>query len=318
VSNFQPTHITLDPPPSPDPLAGAVVQGLARPIGGKLSWTLVRSLLVGLITFGVWPIFSWFRTFRMFATAEQQQYLHLARWVRENTDHPLGRRLEEDAAELTPRNGLTLLTLGGLLAAVGGVVYVIWDNRLPAFDALLSGTYGYNNARVPDWRVRHFRASQEMFGLWVFGLLAAYFFHWLQVVLHAGDVRRFVARFSQVVEADGFYKVKAESLGTTLRPLWVAAGVLMFAWGAPWGVMAMLAGAAQRRYITWTSRNTRADVAQRLRAMMIRRRPAAGVPVPVYLRERCVEPKCRAEFPRGANYCPRCGTRQKGHVNRLA
>ena len=91
----------------------------------------------------------------------------------------------------------------------------------------------------------------------------------------------------------------------------------MFVWGAPWGVVAMLAGAAQRRYITWSSRNTRADVAHRLRAILMRHRPSSNYPLPVYLRDRCVEPKCRNEVPRGINYCPRCGTRQKAQVNRV-
>jgi hypothetical protein len=126
-----------------------------------------------------------------------------------------------------------------------------------------------------------------------------------------------------VAEAEGVHRARADSLGLGIRPLWLVGGVGMMMLGAPWGVVAMLAGGAQRRYINGTSRNTRADVAQRLRAMMVRRRVAtgaatAGVPVPVYLRDRCVEPKCRAEIPRGVNYCPRCGTRQKIHVNRVA
>jgi ribosomal protein L40E len=91
----------------------------------------------------------------------------------------------------------------------------------------------------------------------------------------------------------------------------------------------MLAGGAQRRYINWTSRDTRADLAHRVRALMIRRGASAVVvhgaapadapvaPVPVYLRQRCVHAMCRAELPKDANYCRRCGTRQKAQVNRV-
>jgi hypothetical protein len=165
------------------------------------------------------------------------------------------------------------------------------------------------------WQVAR---SNEIFLTWTVGLGVAYFIHWLQVQFHAGDVRRFVARFSEIAQAEGVNRVKAESPGLGLRPLWLLAGGILFVWGAPWGIVAMLAGAAQRRYITWSSRNTRADVAHRLRAILMRHRPSSNYPLPVYLRDRCVEPKCRAEIPRGINYCPRCGTRQKAQVNRIA
>jgi hypothetical protein len=94
--------------------------------------------------------------------------------------------------------------------------------------------------------------------------------------------------------------------------------VFLFLFNAPWGVVAVLAGGAQRRYITWTSRSTRSDVGQRLRAMLLRRRPATGLPVSVYQRDRGIGPLCRAEMPRGVNFCPRCGTRQRPQVNRVA
>ena len=310
MSNFHPTQITLDPPPAPDPLAGAVLQGLSRPIGGRLSWSVAKSLVLGLLTFGLLPILSWLRSFRHFAIAEQQQYLHLAQWVRQNTDHPLARQLESDAEELRPRNSLTALTLFALIVTVFGIGQFVVKYHLPTWDVVLSGTYGYADGRAFDRPIRHYFFSPQIYNFWVFGLGAAYLAHWCQVQLHAADVRRFVGRFNEVARAEGVSAARVEPLGTTLRPLWVAAGVLMFFLGAPWGVVAMLAGAAQRRYITWSSRSTRAEVAQRLRTMLLRRRPAAGVPVPVYLRERCVEAKCLAEIPRGVNFCPRCGTRQ--------
>jgi hypothetical protein len=325
LSQFQPNNITLDPPPGPDTLAGAVLKSLSRPIGQKLSWSVVRSLVLALLSFGVLPIIAWMRSFGAFVTAEQQQYLHLAQWVRQNAgDHPLARRLESDARELRPRALLTFATAAALLITVFGVASDIsYDHELRDvrhWDALVAGTYGYSENPLLNHRpVWHYPGSHPIHNYWIVGLAAAYACHWLQVQLHAQDVKRFVARFSQVAQAEGVNAVRAQPLGTPFRPLWLAAGALMFAWGAPWGILAMLAGAAQRRYITWSSRSTRADVAQRLRTMLVRRRPvAAGVPVPVYLRVRCVEDKCRAEIPRGVNFCPRCGTRQEARLNRTA
>lgn len=315
LSTFTPSHVTLDPPAGPDHLAGAVLKGLSRPIGAKLSWSVVRSLVLGLLSFGVLPIVSWVRSFRAYAVAEQQQYLHLAQWVRLNTDHPLGRRLEEDAKELRPRAMLTLATVMAVLVTVVQVGLGIDRSHAAVWDSLLWGTYGYGGNDLVA-RVAHVSARlgpwERIHRIWVIGLAAAYALHWLQLQLHAQDVRRFVGRFNEVARAEGVPAARVERLGPAVRPLWLAAGVAMWAWGAPWGVVAMLAGAAQRRYITWSSRGTRAEVAQRLRTMVLRRRPAAGVPVPVYLRERCVEKMCRAEIPRGVNFCPRCGTRQKG------
>jgi hypothetical protein len=321
LSQFHPTNFSVEPPPPPDYLAGAVLQGLSRPVGYRLSWGVLKSLFLGIISFGLLPILSWTRNFRTFAIAEQQQLLHLAQWVRTNSSHPLARQLESDAVELRPRVLLSWLSVLIAVAMAVGMYFALELNRwYSPWDQLVAGTYGFGKHRVLDRRVTLFPNSHQMFTLWVYGLGAAYLLHIVQVHLHAGDVRRFVARFSEIAQAEGINRVKATPLGTTLRPLWLAGGFALFAMGAPWGVVAMVAGAAQRRYITSTSRDTRADLAHRLRAMLIRRRPssAAGVPVPIYLRDRCIEPKCRAEVPRGVNYCPRCGTRQKAQVNRVA
>jgi hypothetical protein len=317
LSQFHPTNVTLDPPPPQDQLATAVLQGLSRPLGAKLYWGVTRTLVLGAISFGVLPLLAWVRSFRKFAVAEQQQFLHLAQWIRNNSNHPLARRLEADAAELQPRPWLDLLSIGILITTAVLIGTQIADVRTP-LNALLAGTFGFQQHRVFDITLHYFPRAEGVFTVWVWGLAAAYAAHWLQVQLHAQDVKRFVARFSEIAKAEGVNAVKADSLGIPVRPLWLVAGVILYNLQAPWGLLATLAGGAQKRYITWTSRNTRADVAHRLRAMLTRRYGAASIPVPVYLRVRCVEAKCRAEVPRGVNYCPRCGTRQKAEVNRVA
>jgi hypothetical protein len=317
LSQFQPTQVTIDPPPPPDYLAGAVLQGLSRPIGGKLAWGVLKTLFWSVVSFGVVPLVAWTRNFGAYTVAEQQQFLHLAQWLRNQSDHPLAKRLEEDAGELRTRGWMAWLALGMLFATGVFLMMYISEARGEPFDILLAGTFGHDHNAPMYRRAWQVARSNEIFVTWTVGLGIAYFLHWMQVQLHAADVRRFVARFSEIAQAEGVNRVKADSPGLGLRPLWLVAGGILFVWGAPWGLVAMLAGAAQRRYITWSSRNTRADVAHRLRAILMRHRPSSNYPLPVYLRDRCVEPKCRAEIPRGINYCPRCGTRQKAQVNRV-
>jgi hypothetical protein len=315
LSSFNPSNFSVEPPPPPDYLAGAVLQGLSRPIGGRLSWGVLKSIILGAVSFGLLPIISWSRNFRAFMVAEQQQFLHLAQWVRQNSNHSLARQLESDARDLRPRFVLWWM---GILTALGtmGAIYLMMAHGryFTEWDQLIAGTYGAGRSRVFGHRVIPMFSSRHIYTVWVFGLGAAYLMHALQVHLHAADVKRFVAHFSEIAQSEGGNRVKAASLGTTLRPLWLVGAAVFVVMGAPWGVVAMLAGAAQRRYITCTSRETRSDLAQRLRTMLVRRRPSADVVAPVYLRERCIEPRCRAEILRGVNFCPRCGTRQKAQA----
>ncbi len=316
MSSFHPTNITVEPPQPPDYLAGAVLQGLSRPIGGKQYWGVFRSVVLGALSFGVLPILAWMNGFKRFAIAEQQQFLHLAQWVRQNSEHPMARQLESDARELRPRGFLSFLSGLVLLGTIGRIVSLMMRHPVD-LERFSDATYGVGQTRLMN-HVPMFHPAPAVFEIWVFGLAAVYLIHIFQVYLHAQDVKRYVARFSEIATSEGVNRVKADSIGFTIWPLWILAGLAFFMAGAPWGILAMLAGGAQRRYITWTSRNTRSDVAQRLRAMMLRRRPAANVPTPVYLRDRCIGPRCRAEMPRGANFCPRCGTRQKSQLNQVA
>lgn len=295
------------------------MQGLSRPIGSsKVSWSVLKTLVLGLLTFGLAPILAWIKGFHAFAVAEQQQFLHLAQWLRSNSVHPLTQRFEAEAAKLQPRIGLTLLAGLAILGTGGLMAYIIHNSGYAPWDALLASTYGFGKSHFLDARIRWFPHAANVFTIWFWGITLASVAHWSQVQLHAQDVKRLVARFSQIIESEGQYRVRADSLGTTLRPLWLATGLVLFLAQAPWGLPLALAGAAQRRYITCTSRNTRGEVAQRLRTMLQRRRPDVAVPVPVYLRERCVEVKCRAEMPRGVPFCPRCGTRQKASIHQVA
>ena len=322
MSAFVPTTRIIHPPPDADPAGHSVLKALGRPIGARQSWSVVKAFVVSLLTFGVVPIFAWIRGFRAFAIAEQQQLLHLARWLRTSSAHPLAKRLEEDAEQLRPRWWLWWVALITVIGTATLMWSAIHDSGLHSdyhWGALLTSTYGFRTPLV-GWT---FADAGRVFTYWIWGMTFVYACHWLVVQLHAQDVKRFVARFSEIAESEGLHRVKARSLGVPLlAPLWILAGVLMLMLHAPWGIVAMLAGAAQRRYITKTGRRTRCELANRVRALLMRRGEQAGsaasIPVPVYIRQRCVEARCRAELPPGVNFCRRCGTGQKARVNRVA
>lgn len=301
---------------TPDPLAEAVVQGLSRPIGKKQAWGVVQTLGWAILSFGIVPLVAWMKGFAHFCVGEQQQLIHLARWVRQNTPDPQAQALEARAMRLTPRRWLSALSVLVLLGTAGLIAAIVTESRRDGFDTLLAGTWGFGRRWILDYRVHKAPESASIYGLWLLGLSLAYGLLWLQVHLHARDLRRFVQRFNAIAQPHGVGTATVEPLGIPLRPLWIAAAVCLWALHAPWGIMAMLAGAAQRRYITYTSRGARAELAQRLRAMLTQRQ--VFVPVPVYLRQRCVEPRCRAELPLEANFCRRCGTRQQARARPVA
>jgi hypothetical protein len=59
-------------------------------------------------------------------------------------------------------------------------------------------------------------------------------------------------------------------------------------------------------------------MAHRLRAMLLARRPAAHIPIPIYLRRLCNNERCRAPVQEAACFCPRCGSRVEPPLHRVA
>jgi hypothetical protein len=158
--------------------------------------------------------------------------------------------------------------------------------------------------------------------VWALGLSAAYFCQWLQVQLHARSVRKLLDVFNEVVIDEALAPVFLEPVGFAVGLLWLSAGVLLIALGAPWGVCFMLAGGVQSRYTRRVSPRLRAQLAQRVRDMMLLRRASPAPPAPAdgrgYTRTRCETPGCRIPLPASAKFCPRCGARSAGPVDQVA
>jgi hypothetical protein len=308
VNVTHPNLRTAEDPNGPDYLAGAVLQGLARPMNKRLSWSFFQTLIGGICTFGLLPILDWQKRFRDYVTLEQQQLWHLAEWLRLQSKDPQVVKLRQDADNAQFRPDLRLLASLSV-AFVAVILFTrLQDFRHHWWPALRDVTYGYRN-RFQHWHYLDPVLAYKLFLTWTIGLSAAYAFHWLQVQLHAAAVARFIARFNKIALTEGLTPITAEMPGIGVRPVWLGGALIMLALGAIWGVPMMLAAGAQRRAVRFVSTRNRAALAHRLRAMLLARRPTANVPMPVYLRTLCPNPLCRAPLLDSAIYCPRCGSR---------
>jgi hypothetical protein len=290
---------------APDHLAGGVLRSLSRSFRGAYSWGVFTTLLVGVASFGVLPLLRWTQQFHRYVRLERQQLWHLAEWLRLQTAHPDAAKLPAETEEIRWRTALaatSLAWLGALLAVFALDLTLRGTYPLPFVDWLVSWTYGQ--------RLATGKTRADLHGVWTLCLCIAYALHWLHVQFHAGDVRRFVEKFNRVLEWEGAAPLTPPRVGIGLHPAWmIAAAGIMFVGGAYWGLPLMLAGAVQRRYISRTSAHLRAEAADRVRTMLLLRRPAMRVPVLARPTILCRTPGCRAPIPLLANFCARCGGR---------
>jgi hypothetical protein len=259
------------------------------------------------VTFGLLPVLRWGKRFGQFVTLEQQQFWHLAEWLRLHTKSPAAAELPGEADRIHYRPMLTLLSV---LCVVAVVVMIYRQLRMTtlSWHSLTYATYLYAGHHRPWYR--------DGFLVWGAGLSVAYALHWAQVRLHAADRARFIRSFNHCCVTESIEPITPTPLGLGIRPLWIVAGIGITALGAPWGVPMMLAGAIQRSEITEASLRDRQALARRLYTMLQRRR--SDVAVPVALRRLCSHEFCRAKLPDAARFCPRCGARATVPMHRVA
>jgi len=295
----------------PDYLAGAVLHGLSRGMGGESYWGAVRTLVLGILTLGMLPILVWSRRFRDFVTSEQQQLWHLAEWLRLRTGNPQAVALRDFSQSIRFRpllNAMSLILVAGVGAGILSYLWHVQGN----LETVLEMTYRYAGVAYPP------RAMSNVFAFWSIGLSVAYLLHWAQVQWHVADVRRFVEMFNQLAQAEGVQPIRLPKSGLGLRPIWILASVPLLTFGVLWAFPMMLAGAIHKRYVVILSPAMRNELAYRVRAMLLVDRPAINVPRPPRLRRHCPSDLCRAALPEIANFCPRCGTAVRPVLNRVA
>jgi hypothetical protein len=320
MSSFNPTQVTLEPPDRPDQLAGAVMQSLSRPIARRRVWGPLFSLVVGGISIGILPLIVWPRRFAQFVVAEEQQLWHLSEWLRLNTGDPDAAAL----SDLTRRIAapFTLYLIPWLLA---GVVLVQLYPMLGLSNPHLSVIHtGITNFYHQSWNLNFLRHGfntsyppERRQIICTLSLFLAFGSHWLHVRSHAADVQSVVAKMNPILVRQGLQPVQTVN-SAHMDAGWMIVMVAGVCWGAWWAIPAAIAGAAHQQYAARTSMQIRGDMAQRLRSLLLRQRPALDVPTPFRFREVCTNRLCRQSLRNGATFCPRCGSRMADKLDAVA
>lgn len=305
MTGLPPARIPPDPRGRGDEFAATIVQNLTRPLAQRYEWGALRTIVWSLLSFGVAPAVVWSLRFRDYVAAERRQMEQVAEWLRFHSIHAESGLLRNAAEELAPRPLLASLPIAVLLAVVGLFVRHFAEAG-GGFELarLLHLTYWY--AEHPEQvYIRDFGHAPRLFALWTFGLAAVYSWLWLQVRLHESDLRKFLGRVNRLAIAEGLAPVSLPRRRGGNRLGWVVGAVFLPVVGAYWGVLAMLAGAAQKRYVTSTGPRVREVLANRVRTMMPRN-PAALLSAPP-ASARCPRERCKAPLGAGARFCQRCG-----------
>lgn len=295
----------------PDHLAGALLRSLSRSFRGHYSWGVLTTLVVGLLSFGILPLLRWTQQFHRYVRLERQQLWHLAEWLRLQTAHPDAATLPDETNQIRWRGPLAAAAWLWLGAVVVFFALQLWHAATPGH-TLLASTFGFRSRAVSG----AFRP--DLFAAWTVGLFVAYALHWLHVQLHAADVRRFIEKINRVAEWEGIPPLTLPQAGPGAQPLWLLGALAMVMAGAVWGVPLMLAGAVQRRYISRTSACVRAEAADRVRTILLLRRPVMRVPQFAQATILCRGERCRAPIPLLANFCARCGARARTVIGDFA
>jgi hypothetical protein len=310
---FTPAQWTLEPQNRPDQLSSAVVSSLGRQLGGRVLWGPVRSLVLGGISFGLWPLLAWPKRFGRVVVAEQQQLWHLCEWLRIQTGDPEAAEVRDAIRTKGASPSLWLVSLTMLAIIVLNAL--IWF-RIPGrnLDSLLAATYGFQPFpldRIFDARWVHDPySSLHLFSVWTICLAVAYLSHWLHVRQHVTDMNALVSRINVLLVRQNVQPSPQVGLGFGPRALlWIAAGVVGCAFGAWWAIPAALAGATHQRYVMRTSVKLRGELALRARTILDRRRPAVQIAAPGSFKMICRNERCLGPLTPDAQFCPRCGTR---------
>ncbi len=294
--------VEISQPPVPDRLAGALLKHLQRrhhqvEIGGA-----GRALLGALLTFGLWPLIQWPRRLRDFVVIQQMQGGHLVDWMQEAVGAEASESLRIAVDRVRFRTWLWVLSL--VAAGIMVTDFAVHIDRYGmAFGDILATTWGYE--RSPQTAGG---PVQWLHLVWGGGLAAAYLLHWLQVKLHARDMRRVIAAFNDLAQREQLATVPPVTAHYRLVSMWTVGMVLLCLLEAWWGVAMMLAGSVQRELVNRSMPQVRLELSNTLRAMLHRRQPSMHIPTPVRMTRPCPNARCTHQVPADAGFCPRCGS----------
>jgi hypothetical protein len=285
-----------------DLLGASVLRSLGREFKERFSTGPIRTFLGGLITFGILPYFGLSRRFRDYVSFERQQMVHLADWLRKHDDSRETEQLQDLTRRLRFRESLHLF---GLLAVLFTVGLLVLGAQPVTPRRLIDLTYGPWQNSTPR--------GIKVYLWWNIALGLAYLVHFVQVSWHIEAFRRCVDQFNAVTRRLGVAEVKTPAHWSGFGIGWVLSAFVLVWLGAFWAIPMVMAGAMQRRYVTRSALETRRQLAERMRVLLVKRRenPAEqvgreGPDYRVHL-SRCSRPLCQAPVPADATFCPRCG-----------
>lgn len=255
---FHPTSFSTDPPPHPDIKAEAVVRSLGRHLIRRHPWGPIKTLILGGISFGIWPAINWARNFHSFIVAEQRQLWHLACWLHERKSDP-----ELDLRPLVHdprRGGILVQTLVLLLITVCAVISIAHaTNAREIFHA----TYGYEGRRN----------GALAYLAWISLLALVYILQACNVYWRYANLRAFVDRFNLHMQRENLSPVTVPALTGRRVILWLLAVLVGLLFSAMWIIPAAIAGSLQATYMFTVSRLTRRQLAVRVYDLLVRAHP---------------------------------------------
>jgi hypothetical protein len=259
-----------------------------------MSWSAPRAFVATILTCGILPtvrIPSWLRHI---TAQHQQQFWHLGEWLRLQTNDP-------DSAEMQQLSHR--IHVNHFLA---GLMWLFISAAITAMATFFAG----QNVQIRDlYRFAFGRPISPNQLIFLAGISLAAACNWIQIILHQRSVQRCLSCFNRIAARNGFDALPEPKLELGFSPLWIIAGMVLAAKGAVWALPVMLAAAAHRRYTMVGSVRIRAMLAERVRQMLLQRRPSMRVPQPVTIVRSCIRPNCQAPLASIAVFCPRCGTR---------
>ncbi len=274
---------------------------MGRSYHNQFSLSPVRAALLGFFTLGIAPALRLSRAFRSFAMFERQQLGYLADWLRVHAGGEDAAAFADAVRTVRLRHGLGSIIRFGIIAFV--LIGFATLHGHFSFNAVMDATYGF---------YRHMRSGFETnlvaFLAWNVCLSLAYLALWAQVALHRHSTRAVIDRFNAIAARHGVEPIRPSALSMDVNAAWVVCTLVLISVGALWSIPMMFAGASQRGYINSTSQQLRGQLMDRVRGMLMNRRPMVAVPSYMIHGKRCENGLCQATLPAGARYCPRCGS----------
>lgn len=316
-SAIRPTYAPVALPTVAGPRRGCeVLDDLrARPTGstppGVVSAVVWAAATVGIAPGVLWPV-----RFKQAADAEGKTLRCLADWAGSRVSPAEARELKQFAGRVRFAPILFTLGLAGALVAALAVAWGLTHTGGPQapFSRLMGLTFGF------FWpKFHHVTAGRDAwavaYAVWTAGLLTAYVSHLVQVHLYAHRVRQYLDALNRVLVDQGAPPAYLRTIGWGFAPLWVIAAVVMLAFGGIWAIPLAVAGATDRRYRRKASPKLRANLAERVRTLLLHEPTyAADAPAAIATQRAavslCQMPGCGRPMRSGTKFCPRCGSRR--------